>query len=146
VLIVVVVALVLLTTGAVTYASTRRHGPSCRGSYTYGPGIAHCNTSLIAPTRAALAYAPPVTRAMAIRIVMRYRAAIEPGAVFAAKLVGAPSTPTWIVEVHGRVHPLGLGTYAWGEWDLNATTGEVLGVSASQTPPGTWTAEVDEAA
>jgi hypothetical protein len=30
------------STSAVAFAETRHHGTQCRGSYTYGDGVAHC--------------------------------------------------------------------------------------------------------
>jgi hypothetical protein len=54
-------------------------------------------TAISASTVPSFGYSPPVTRQVAIETVKRDRAEIEPGAALAAKLVGAPATPTWLV-------------------------------------------------
>ena len=38
---VLVLVLAAMSTGAVAYARTRHHDSGCRGSYTYGSGVAH---------------------------------------------------------------------------------------------------------
>jgi hypothetical protein len=45
VVLVVLIVLATLTTGAVAFGTTRHHDSGCRGSYTYGEGVSHCGPS-----------------------------------------------------------------------------------------------------
>jgi hypothetical protein len=120
-----------------------------------------CNHALkIGPAPSGL-----LSRADAVQVVAQLdfgqKPALDPGAVFAAKLITAteldeeflgqshvignvtgPDALIWLVEVHGRsLRPLfsdAGGTYSWVYYEVDAVTGQISGTSASNVPRVQW--------